>query len=360
MLFSDLSTPEATARLTDFLNAASGVACLIKRAVPLSGGASRDMWIVDAAVGGTAERLVLRRDLPTSMVETALSREQEFIVMRAAFDAGVRVAEPRWLCADPDVLGSPFFLMNLVQGTAIGRKVVSAPELANARRALPDQLAAALAKIHQMPIPTPTTDRMYPVPTPSIEPDHLDFLRRPPVGMTPAQEAIAQTYVMLDALQVINPTFEFLLRWAEQHAPIPETLTFVHGDFRIGNLIVDAEGLAAVADWEFAHVGDPDEELGYLCMRDWRFGAAPRVGGISEREPFLVAYERESGRQVNRSAVDFWEFLGNVRWGVICLSQANRHLSGRDPSVELASLGRRSAEMQLEALRMIRAMESST
>jgi aminoglycoside phosphotransferase (APT) family kinase protein len=92
-------------------------------------------------------------------------------------------------------------------------------------------------------------------------------------------------------------------------------------------------------------------------MRDWRFGVGHlRFGGIAEREPFLQAYERESGRAVNRTAVDFWEFLGNVRWGAICLSQANRHLSGREPSVELASLGRRSAEMQLEMLRLIEKM----
>jgi len=101
-------------------------------------------------------------------------------------------------------------------------------------------------------------------------------------------------------------------------------------------------------------MGDPCEELGYCCMRDWRFGNIHRrMGGISDREPFLQAYEEYAGVEIDRKAVHFWEFLGNVRWGIICLSQANRHLSGHESSVELASLGRRSAEMQLEMLHLI-------
>ncbi|MCK6577898.1 MAG: phosphotransferase family protein [Anaerolineae bacterium] len=339
MRYPDLALPEALARLAEFIGGASGDSCTIERAAPLAGGASRDMWLIDAVIGVVREHLVLRRDLPTSMVESALSREHEFHLMRVAHAAGVRVARPRWLCADPEILGGPFFLMDYVQGVSIGRKVVAAPDLAQARAALPGQMAGELAKIHHLPV------------------DSLDFLAHP--GRTPALDAIAQTYAILDALNVRNPALEFALRFAERHAPLPEAITFIHGDFRIGNLIVHHDGLAAIADWEFAHLGDPDEELGYLCMRDWRFGGAARVGGIADREPFLRAYEAAGGRTVDRRAVDFWELLGNIRWGVICLSQANRHLSGLDPSVELASLGRRSAEMQYEALRLIRMMETT-
>jgi len=325
--------------LTDFLAAESAQTIVITDAAPLAGGASRDMWRIDATFDGTLNKLVVRRDLPTVMVESALTRADEFALMSAADGAGVNVARPRYLCADPSVLGGAFFVMDHVDGVAIGRKVVQMPELADARAALPAHMALQLARIH------------------AIDPTPFAFLPRPSIGSTPAYDAIQQTRATLDALAVQNPIFEFCLRWAEQHAPPPNALTFCHGDFRIGNLIIDARGLAAVADWEFAHVGDPDEELGYLCMRDWRFGVGRlRLGGIAHREPFLQAYESTSGRVVSRASVDFWEFLGNVRWGVVCLSQADRHLSGRDPSVELASLGRRSVEMGYEALRMIEAM----
>jgi aminoglycoside phosphotransferase (APT) family kinase protein len=112
--------------------------------------------------------------------------------------------------------------------------------------------------------------------------------------------------------------------------------------------------LRAVIDWEFAHVGDPLEDVAWPCVRDWRFGRDElRVGGVGDPEPYLAAYEQASGRRVERSAVRYWEIMGNLKWGVTCLVQAQRHLSGEDPSVELASLGRRSAEMQWELLDLI-------
>jgi aminoglycoside phosphotransferase (APT) family kinase protein len=256
--------------------------------------------------------------------------------MAAAYDHGVRVAKVRYLCEDPAVLGLPFFIMDFVEGISIGRKVIQEAGLAGARAVLPEQMAEQLARIH------------------TLNADPLDFLPRPQADEPPTRIFVRRAYDMLDALGVKSPAFEFLLRWADQHAPDAPAITFVHGDFRVGNLLVDSGGLAAVIDWEFAHIGDPREELGYLCMRDWRFGADHlHAGGLAPRERLLRAYETASGRTIDRAAVDWWEIAGNIFWGITCLAQADRHLSGRDPSVELASLGRRSVEMQMEALRLI-------
>lgn len=327
---------ETIPALTTYLAEVTGTPVVIQDVVSLAGGASREMLLLTLEINGASGKYVLRCDPPTQMNEQSLTRAQEFEVMTAADDAGVRVAKPRWLCEDASLLGSPFFIMDYVEGVGIGRKVVTLPELAQARTALPQQMAEELAKIHTLPI------------------EDFDFLPTPRPGHSSARDAIAMCYDVLDSLQVFNPAFEVALRWAERNAPTVETWSFVHGDFRLGNLLVNGEGLAAVADWEFCHVGDPDEDLGYPCMRDWRFGVGHlRFGGVSDRETFLQAYEEASGRKVNRDSVDFWEILGNIRWGVICLAQANRHLSGRESSVELASIGRRSAEMQLEALRLI-------
>ncbi|KXK22477.1 MAG: aminoglycoside phosphotransferase [Chloroflexi bacterium OLB15] len=331
-----INIAEALPLLIHFLNKTTGSIVVFENAVPLAGGASREMVLLTLTIDGVTAKYVLRRDPPTQMNEQSLTRAQEFEVMSAAYDAGVRVAKPRWLCEDPAVLGSPFFIMDYVEGMGIGRKVVAAPELAEARAALPRQMAEELAKIHALSI------------------EDFDFLPAPRPGHSSARDAIAMCYEVLDTLQVFNPAIEAALRWAERNAPAVETWSFVHGDFRIGNLLVNETGLAAVADWEFCHVGDPDEDIGYPCMRDWRFGMGHlRFAGVSDRETFLQAYEAASGRKVNRDSVDFWEILGNIRWGVICLAQANRHLSGRESSVELASIGRRSAEMQLETLRLI-------
>lgn len=322
--------------LAEFLLRQIGVPVTISDPKPLSGGASRDTWLFTAQYGDTQEKLVLRRDLPTQMFDGALTREQEFLLMRAAYEHGVQCAQVRYLCTDNAVLGSPFFVMAYKAGVSIGVKVVQSPELAQARARLPEQLAQQLATIHALPL------------------DGLDFLPRPPQGVQAAQDTINQMYLILDGLRVKSPTWEWCLRWAQRHLPAPIADTFVHGDFRVGNLLVDENGLSAVIDWEFGHVGDPDEELGYICMRDWRFGnGKAHFAGIADRETFLTAYERYSGRSVDRARVDWWEIMGNIRWGIICMSQANRHLSGQERSVELASLGRRSAEMQLEALRLI-------
>jgi aminoglycoside phosphotransferase (APT) family kinase protein len=130
--------------------------------------------------------------------------------------------------------------------------------------------------------------------------------------------------------------------------------TLVHGDYRIGNVLIGDGGLHAVLDWEFAHVGDPCEDLAWFCVRAWRFGNdALEAGGIVEREAWLAAYERASGRSVDRARVAYLEVLGNVKWAIGALMQARRHLSGVERSIELASLGRVSAEMEFEALRLI-------
>ena len=147
-------------------------------------------------------------------------------------------------------------------------------------------------------------------------------------------------------------------RWLVQRAPRCAQPTLLHGDFRIGNLLVGPAGLGAVIDWEFAHVGDPHEDLAWPCVRDWRFGNdALHVGGVGELAPYLAAYTAASGRAVDRNALRWWEIMGNLRWATTCHIQAHRHLSGADPSVELASLGRRAAEMELEFLTLIEATE---
>lgn len=334
---SDLTSIDHLRRdLSAFMTNETGTNISINHLSPLAGGASRESWLVEVMIDGQSEKLVLRKDLPTTMHQDALTRRQEFAVMQSAYDAGVKVARMRFLCEDKTVLGMPFFMMDFVEGISIGRKVITAPELEHARGVLPEQLAEQLALIHTIPT------------------DKHDFLPRPAEGVVASHAAIQQTYKILDNLRIDVPVFEHLLRWATYRAPSDPTLTFIHGDFRIGNVLVMPEGLSAVIDWEFAHIGNPAEEIGYLCMRDWRFGNDHlHAGGLCPRERFIQSYEGYSGRQINREAVDWWEVMGNIRWGIICLAQAHRYLSGVEKSVEYASLGRRSAEMQFEALNLI-------
>jgi aminoglycoside phosphotransferase (APT) family kinase protein len=327
-------------RLAEYLEAVTEKDVDVDALQQLAGGASRDSWLVKAKVGSELQQFVLRCDLVTTMYDKALERDQEFLVMKAAHEIGILVPRPRWYCLEPAILDQPFLIMDFVDGVSIGSKVVNQPELVEARAALPGQMGEQLAKIHALD---------------TIQ-FKLNFLPRPRVGFSPAQEAIAQIRAMILKLAVHNPVFEFGLRWLQQNAPKTDKSVFLQGDFRVGNFLVGNKGLNGIIDWEFARIGDPLEDLAWPCLRDWRYGKGQfRLGGIGKREPFILAYERASGRTVDRKAVDYWEILGNLRWAVTCLAQANRHLSGGDFSVELAGLGRRSAEMQFEMLRLIEA-----
>ncbi len=313
----------------------------------LTGGASRESWAVDAEVATephpTRLALVLRRDLGGLIQPEALTRQQEFRVLQTAHRAGVLVPRPRWLCSDDTVGVGPFFVMDRLEGESVGRRVVREASLAEARRRLPAQLGEQLACIHQI--------------DPAAE--GLDFLLAPDPGRSPAATAIGRAARQLESLGEPHPVLELALRWLQAHAPACPKVVLVHGDFRVGNLMVGPEGLRGVFDWEFAHLGDPAEDLAWPCVRSWRFGQdGLRLGGVGDPVAMFRAYESAGGLPVDRHAVAFWEVMGNFRWAVGCIAQAARHLSGQAVSVELASLGRRAAEMELELLDLIARWEA--
>jgi aminoglycoside phosphotransferase (APT) family kinase protein len=282
----------------------------------LPGGASKEAWAVDLADG--IELLVRRASVGVIHRDT-LSLEQEFRVLEAAHAAGVAVPRPVAYLGELD--GREAFAMERVRGETIGRRIVRNPP-----PALPEQLAEELARIHAIP--------------------PLEFL--------PRGDVIARFYAELDSVDEPHPAIEYGLAWVRERLPEPDAPTFCHGDFRIGNVAVDEHGLVSVLDWEFAHVGDPVEDVAWPIVRAWRFGADDRrLGGVGDVEPYLARYNELTGRGVTPADLDVWEVLGNVKWAIGCLTQSRRHLSGQDRSVEYAVLGRLAAEMEYELLDLI-------
>jgi aminoglycoside phosphotransferase (APT) family kinase protein len=330
------------ARLEAFLAGAVQAPVRVGAARQLTGGASRETWALDVEVDGGPESgrqgLVFRRDMGGTIHDEALTREQEFRLLQVAYESGVLVPRPRWFCADPGVLGSPFFIMDRLDGESVGRRIVREPALAEARSRLPQQMGEQLACIHRI----------------DAAREDLAFLPASDPGCSPAQTARKRAARQLERFGEPHPVLELALRWLTAYAPACATPVLVHGDFRIGNLMVCPDGLRGIFDWEFAHVGDPAEDLAWPCVRSWRFGHDTlRLGGIGRPEEFFEAYRKAGGPAIDYEAVHYWEILGNFRWAVGCISQANRHLSGQAPSIELASLGRRTAEMELELLDLI-------
>jgi aminoglycoside phosphotransferase (APT) family kinase protein len=328
-------------RLETFLAQKAHSSVHVLAARPLAGGASRDTWCVDAHVAAGPEAgkhsYVLRRDHGGTITDDALSREQEFRLLEVVHRAGILAPRPRWLCTDPAVLGAPFLIMDRLEGEAVGRRVVRDATLAVARGKLPQQMGEQLARIHAVGQ------------TPGLE-----FLPRSDAGLSPAATALERAARQLWRLGEPHPVLELALRWLRKHAPACSELVLVHGDYRLGNLMVGPEGLVGVFDWEFAHLGDPAEDLAWPCVRSWRFGHDHlRLAGIAAPDEFLAVYRQHSGRTVTPSRLRYWEILGNFRWAVGCIAQADRHLSGQTASIEFASLGRRTAEMELELLDLI-------
>jgi aminoglycoside phosphotransferase (APT) family kinase protein len=333
-----MSTETVRTALEKALAAASGASVSIDRLWPLAGGASMETWALDAQVGGETEALVVRKDMAVNMHASALSRRQEFELLAAAHAAGVPCPRPRWVLEFGDNPRREAFAMDRCPGESVGRRVVRQPELSDARKVLAWELGEALAKIHAVPLT-----------------EALAFLPRPSPGDTPADACLQELREAITGLHRDNPVWAYGYRWLQAHRPAPTgELTLVHGDFRVGNLLVLPTGLGTVIDWEFSHVGDPAEDLAWCTVRDWRFEKDTlEVGGVGTRAALHEGYHRAGGREVDDATLRWWEIAGNLRWAVVCHAQCQRHLGGRDRSVELVSLGRKAAEMEWELLALI-------
>jgi aminoglycoside phosphotransferase (APT) family kinase protein len=288
----------------------------------LTGGASHETWSFDLRrPRGPLEPLILRRALP-GVPGATMGLEAR--LLQAAAGAGVPVPHVIAASDDPGVLGDGYIVMERVEGETLARRILRDDAHRSVRPRLVAQCGEALARLH------------------SIDPAT--------VGGLEDQDQLGHWRQMLDDLGQPHPAFELALRWLEANRPPPGPPAVVHGDFRLGNLIIGTEGLASVLDWELAHRGDGLEDLGWLCVRSWRFGSPHPVAGLGSYDELMSAYRAAGGAPVDRARLHWWETLGTLKWGVVCILQANRHLSGAVRSVELAAIGRRVCENEWDVL----------
>jgi aminoglycoside phosphotransferase (APT) family kinase protein len=298
----------------------------------LSAGATNETWSFDAL--GSNERGPLRVPL---ILRRAAHRGNEVLplAIEAALLTAVRAAQVpappvHYVLTPADGLGAGF-LMERIAGATLPSKILRDAELATVRPQLAAQLGVIAAAIHRVTISDlpalPLLDA----------PHQLQLLRS-----------------QYQAQQLARPVFELALRWLHEHLPGAVTPVLVHGDYRHGNLIIGTHGIHAVLDWELAHLGDPLEDLAWLCLPPWRFGAIDLpVGGFGRREDLFAAYAQASGVAIDPRRFKWWEVLGSLRWGTMCAGMTQQLRSGRDRSIERAMIARRASESELDLLSLL-------
>lgn len=304
----------------------------VANSVRLSGGASQETWSFDILHPDGSIGAILRR-APIGYGAApgrAAGLDAEAILMQCAYEAGVPSPRVLHVLQPQDELGSGF-VMARIEGETIPRKILRDAKFEQARGKMTRQLGHVLAGIHG-----------------------LDLRRLPKLRRMTAAKEIVEIERDYRSFDRPRPVFELALRWLRDHDPgTIHKVALVHGDFRNGNLIIGAEGLRAVLDWELAHFGDPMEDLGWICVNSWRFGEIDRpVGGFGARDELFAAYE-QAGGSVDPDRVMFWEVMGTLRWGVMCCGMMQRFRTGVEHSVERAMIGRRASETEIDLLRLL-------
>ena len=306
----------------------------------MPGGASKETWAFDLKLTNAKTNQVLPMVLRinrASPLPVSIDLKQEFSLLEEVYAKGIEVPKPYWY--GDDILGSPFYVIERIEGETIVRRLQRDDQYKKVRNLIPAQLAKILAKIHRI----------------SVTKQKFDFLPwrshngSPALGELLFYEELLHRYTVYP-----HPALELSLRWLKKNAPHSDQQVLVHGDYRLGNIIFTQDGVKSILDWELGHIGDPMEDIGYISVQAWRFGNDSKpIGGIGEREDFYNAYEKAGGFHLNFESIYFWEVFGNLKWAIICILQAIPFLEGSSASIELASLGRKTAEVELQLLTLI-------
>jgi len=302
----------------------------------LTAGASQETYRVTAATDSGERQLALRRSQPTADSESSvgsISLATEARLFQVALAAGIPGPGVVYVLKPTDNLGNGFF-MEWLEGETLGQRIVRAPEYAGVRPKLARQCGEILARIHAIDWQAAGLDTQLPL-------------------ITPAQ-LVDDTWGLYRDLDLPVPMIDYTWRWLKDNLPADSDMKLVHGDFRNGNLMVTAEGINAVLDWELAQIGDPARDLGWLCVNSWRFGHSELpVGGFGEVDDLLTGYNSVSAIPVSREQLLFWQVFGSFWWAMATLQMAGAWRSGETPSLERPVIGRRSSEAQMDCVNLL-------
>ena len=306
-----------------------GIEGKVSNLEPLTGGASKEIWKFEVSNAKQSIKMILRRG---SGIEgpLAIKTADEARIQKEVIKVGAPVPIILAVSKNEEELGDSY-IMHFVEGESIARKILRDKEYKKALPILAYQCGEAIAKIHNVDI------------------NNFSFLPK-----KPAEDQLEDLYSTYLSFEQPSPVFEYAYLWLKEQDFSNFQESLVHGDFRLGNIIVNGEGLQSIIDWELAHIGNPLQDLGWVCGNSWRFGKNNKVvGGFGELEDLLKGYNSISKFQVNNEMVKCWQVFGTFRWGVICLIQAYAHLNGTINSIEKAAIGRRVSETEIDIVDLL-------
>ena len=306
-----------------------GIEGQVSNLEPLTGGASKEIWKFEVSNAKQSTKMILRRG---SGIEgpLAIKTADEARIQKEVIKVGAPVPIILAVSKNDEELGDSY-IMHFVEGESIARKILRDKEYKKALPILAYQCGEAIAKIHNVDI------------------NNFSFLPK-----KPAEDQLEDLYSTYQSFEQPSPVFEYAYLWLKEQDFGNFQESLVHGDFRLGNIIINAEGLQSIIDWELAHIGNPLQDLGWVCGNSWRFGKNDKVvGGFGEIEDLLEGYNSISKLKVDKEMVKCWQVFGTFRWGVICLIQAYAHLNGTINSVEKAAIGRRVSETEIDIVDLL-------
>ena len=306
-----------------------GIEGKVSNLEPLTGGASKEIWKFEVSDAKQSAKMILRRG---SGIEgpLAIKTADEARIQKEVIKVGAPVPKILAVSKNEEELGDSY-IMHFVEGESIARKILRDKEYKKALPILAYQCGEAIAKIHNIDI------------------NNFSFLPK-----KPAEDQLEDLYSTYQSFEQPSPVFEYAYLWLKEQDFSNFQESLVHGDFRLGNIIINADGLQSIIDWELAHIGNPLQDLGWVCGNSWRFGKNDKVvGGFGELEDLLEGYNSISKLKVNKEMVKCWQVFGTFRWGVICLIQAYAHLNGTINSIEKAAIGRRVSETEIDIVDLL-------
>ena len=300
----------------------------IKNLVPLTGGASAD---INRIIFEDNKEFIVRRSVVKDKAVMAIPKNMEAKIQKIVKEYGAPVPEIIMEFSEGAEIGEGY-VMQSVGGETIPRKILRDDSYKNIRNKLPYEIGKSLAQIHKTKL------------------EKLQDLEK-----ITFSESLEKLFIIYDSFDQPQPVFDLAFKWLENQKILDYEEVLVHGDYRFGNFIISEKKLESIIDWELAHIGNPMEDLGWLCVRSWRFGNVnKRVAGLGDVDELIAGYEVNSKIKIDKSQLDIWQLYGSLKWGIICMVQTFAHLSGAVKSLEKAAIGRRVSETEFDLMNMIK------